>query len=99
MMHVLATLATYRLARMTAYEDGPADLLLQLRGLVYGRYGGTSWQMRGITCPLCVSFWLSWIIIAGLLPWESLRTYILESLGIAGGVAILNTIVERIQPS
>ncbi len=73
---------------MLAYEDGPADLLVNLRRAVADRWGQTSWQARGVSCPLCVGFWLApllalawvfmpviiiWLAIAGAACWLQVR--------------------------
>lgn len=85
---VLATLATYRLSRMIALEDGPADVFSLLRERVSQR----TWVGRGLACTLCVSAWLCWLV-ALLLPLMTWQEYILASLGIAGGVVIIHKVI------
>lgn len=87
LMVLLAILATYRLAHMVAYEDGPFDILLSLRTWVALRSADT-WIDRGLNCPLCSSFWLAWGIV--LLP-----SVILLALGVAGGVLVLHTLLNQ----
>lgn len=82
---VLATLATYRLSRMIALEDGPMDVFSNMREAV----GQATWIGRGVHCVLCISFWLSWLVVL-LLPLVSLPEYILAALGIAGGVVVIH---------
>lgn len=84
----LATLATYRLSRMIAIEDGPADVFSLLRERVSQR----TWVGRGLACTLCVSFWLSWLV-ALLLPWTSWQAYVLLSLAISGGVTVIHKVI------
>ena len=85
--HILIALAVYRLARMLAYEDGPGDVLVQLRQGVARRFGLESWQARGVSCPLCVGFWLApllwlaWLVLPALIVW----------LAIAGAACWLQT--------
>ncbi|MFZ5636128.1 MAG: hypothetical protein ACOY82_06025 [Pseudomonadota bacterium] len=56
----VAVLATWRLAHLFAYEDGPADLIARLRaGLGHGRWG------RMLDCFQCVSLWVA----APVAPW------------------------------
>lgn len=50
-------------------------------------YGSDNWFVRGIHCPLCVSFWLS--LIAGFVFWDGLLEYVVYSFGIAGLAAFL----------
>lgn len=101
----LATLATYRVAYMIAIEDGPADVFVWLRTQVYLQWTGKKqkerggnwyhWTYRGINCPLCISFWLSWAAAAGI-PWTSWREYLYLSLGIAGGIVVLHRLTSGI---
>ncbi|MFN8504447.1 hypothetical protein [Kouleothrix sp.] len=56
---LLTALAALRLARLITAETGPYRLAERLRTAVYDRYGGSSWQFTGISCPHCVSFWLA----------------------------------------
>ncbi len=42
-------------------EDGPFNLCASLRGIFIFIFGTNSWITKGIHCPLCVGFWLSWI--------------------------------------
>lgn len=78
---LLATLAVYRIATDLAWEDGPFDLYAWGRGWVMERYGADGWRSAGVSCPICLSFWLSLpaIYFWGPLAW----------LGIAGAVALL----------
>lgn len=89
---LLMTLAVYRVARMIAYEDGPWDVFLRLRSLAFQklRQGqmGDHWVYRGLSCPLCVSFWLSW-----LAPFAPL--WLLTPLAVAGAVVVIHQLLER----
>lgn len=82
---VLAVLATYRIARMIALEDGPFDVFSLMRE----RVGQSEWVGRGVHCVLCLSFWIAWLVVL-LLPLGSLPEYILAALGIAGGVVVIH---------
>lgn len=85
---VLATLATYRIARMIAMEDGPLDVFSLMREKI----GQATWVGRGLHCVLCISAWLSWLVVL-LLPLGSLSEYILTALGIAGAVVIIHKVI------
>lgn len=80
---VVGVLATYRVVRMVALEDGPAEVFLTLRTWVFERWGN-GWQNRGIGCVLCLSFWFGWGV-AGLIPWASWQEYVLLALAVSGG--------------
>src|SRR5262249_55240931 len=54
---VLASLATYRLARMVASEEGPGGVFVKLRGVLDADQ--QTWFGRGMNCQLCVGFWLA----------------------------------------
>lgn len=82
---LLATLATYRVARVVSQEDGPADAFSRLRAAV----GQSTWIGRGLHCIFCVSFWLSFIAAAMIVSPLLWREYILASLGIAGGAVVV----------
>lgn len=84
----LAILATYRVSRMIALEDGPADVFSSMREWV----GQKTWIGRGAHCVLCISWWLSWLVVL-LLPFNSWQEYLLTSLAVAGGVVIVSKVV------
>lgn len=78
---VTATFAVYRLATDLAWEEGPFGLYARWRGWVLSRYGADDWRSEGVTCPICLSFWLALpaAFVWGPLVW----------LGIAGAAAFL----------
>lgn len=78
---MLAVFAVYRLATDLAWEGGPFHLFERWRGLIMRRFGADHWLSEGVSCPICLSLWLSTPIIYfyGPLSW----------LGIAGAVAFL----------
>lgn len=84
---VLAVLAVYRLATDLAWEDGPFDAYGTLRGRVLTRYGKDDWRSAGVSCPICISFWLSIPLAFVVAPWDA--TLVLYWLGIAGAAALL----------
>jgi len=85
---ILAALATYRVSRMIAMEDGPADVFSRIRE----RVGQKTWIGRGLHCVLCLSFWLSWPV-ALLLSLQTWQEYALSALGIAGAVVIIHKVI------
>ena len=78
---VLVVLVVYRVATDLAWEDGPLDAYAKVRGAIMARYGADDWRSNGVSCPICISFWLSLpaAFVWGPLAW----------LGIAGAVAFL----------
>lgn len=64
---LIAALAVYRVSFMIAREDGPFDVFERLRLLAITRYPPETtgnrtrphWIVRGISCPLCISWWLA----------------------------------------
>lgn len=85
---VVGILATYRVARMMAMEDGPFDVFSWIRE----KAGQQTWIGRGVHCVLCLSFWLAWLS-ALCLPHSSLPAYAITSLAISGGVVIVHKVV------
>lgn len=96
-----AILATYRVAMMVTREEGPFDVFDRLRARA-NRLTSTRdpvqpnrlrshWVARGISCPLCVSFWLSLLAaflvtqVAGIAPVAAFGLW----LPIAGGCLFL----------
>ena len=89
MMHLLAILAAYRVARMLALEDGPLDVFAHLRARLDPEQ--TTWLGRGVNCPLCIGFWVS-LIFAAMLPFADWQTFIITWLAIAGGQTFLHEV-------
>lgn len=82
MIYLLMILATYRISRMVAFEDGPFDIFSLIRGIFDPDQ--KTWIGRGMNCPLCIGFWIAAavVLMAGqfdLLTWFS----------VAGGAALL----------
>ena len=82
---ILAGLASYRLAFAIAREDGPFDVLANLRE----RVDQNSWVGRGLRCVLCLSFWISLpAAIVALSAAPTLIDFLLVWGGIAGGILV-----------
>ena len=78
---ILACLAVYRLATDFAWEAGPGALYERIRGWALARYGADHWLSEGVSCPICLSFWLA---LPAAFTWGPLSW-----LGIAGAAAFL----------
>jgi hypothetical protein len=94
---VLATLATWRVSHLLAYEDGPRSLFAHLRAYFAGSEVG-----RMLDCFGCVSLWVAlpaamWLSrrLPGFCPiWLALSgaAFLLERLG--GAPLIVERLVE-----
>ena len=54
---ILCSLATYRIVRLVAIEEGPFSLSQKLRNVTDP--DGRTWIGRGLQCPWCISFWVA----------------------------------------
>jgi hypothetical protein len=89
---IVGGLAVYRVALMIAKEDGPAHVFLRLRRFADLTFGVRSSLAEGIACPLCVSFWLAWLV-----AWPvstSNYNYVVLALAIAAVTVILVKILR-----
>lgn len=89
---LLVALATYRLSYALVAENGPANVFMRWRSFVYSKVGHDHWFYDGVTCVLCLSFWLSWLV-AMLLPWAGFRQYALHSLSAAAVCLIIHKVI------
>lgn len=82
---LIASLAVYRLSMMIAFERGPWNAFIELRGAVWRFVQGRSdhWLWKGVNCPLCISFWLGWLVALAL-PWQGWAWYVLSALALSG---------------
>lgn len=55
----VASFACYRISRMIAQEEGPFEIFLDLRTFIWEKGKGKAWVEKGISCPLCWSFWIA----------------------------------------
>lgn len=86
-------LASYRVARMLAVEEGPFALFERVRARLGGEEQAT-WLGRGVACPLCIGFYISFVM-ALLVPAVSIQAFVLDWLAVAGGMTILHLWIER----
>lgn len=80
---VVALLATWRLAHLLTYEDGPWDVLVRLRAAL-----GNGALGRLLDCFNCVSLWVSFplafFVGGGAVAWG------IAWLGLSGGACLLD---------
>jgi len=87
--YILAVTAVYRITHLIVAEDGPFDLATRLRTAVNLRDPEhESWLARGLSCVLCLSFWLA-LGPAFLLPGQ----FVFDWLGVAGLVMVLHKVL------
>lgn len=90
-MIVLLTLGVYRMAYDLGRMDGPFDLYEKWRSFFVNRFGIGHWVTEGVTCPICLSFWIA-IPAAALAGWmlgAVWFVYPVVWLGIAGAALAL----------
>lgn len=85
---IVAVLATWRLARLVAREDGPFELIVKLRERASGGFAG-----QLMDCPYCLSLWIA-IPFASTLA-DSALAWIAAWLAISGGASFLENLLER----
>lgn len=90
---VLGILASYRIARILAVEEGPFGVLDAIRNRLDPKQ--ETWLGRGLNCPLCAGFWVSLAVSLVLLPWSDWRSLCLTWFAVAGGMAALHLWLEK----
>lgn len=86
---LLAVGLVYRLAHAVANEDGPFDVFSRLQAWAGG---GKNWVGRGLSCILCVSWWLAVPAVLLLYP-ATWGDALLLWGGIAGTVVVVHKVV------
>lgn len=84
---IIAVFAVYRLSTDFALEAGPYEVFSRARGWVIQRYGPDDWRSEGVSCPICVSFWVS---LPAAFFWGPLGW-----LGIAGAASFLARVSNK----
>lgn len=87
---VIAALAVYQIAYSIARLDGPFDVYARLRHV----FGQRSWIGRGLHCPMCIAFWVAWLVALAL-PYTSLVDYGILAVGLAGATIVLTLALDR----
>ena len=59
---VLATAITYRFSHMIVGENGPFNIFLHFRTILFSTRLADTWIGDGFNCVLCVSFWFSFLV-------------------------------------
>ena len=87
----LAVLATWRLSRLVAFEDGPWDLVARAR-----RLAGDGMLGHLMDCPYCLSLWFAAPLALALDT--TLPGWVLAWLGVSGGASLVERVVSRGEP-
>lgn len=94
----IAALATYRVVRLVAVEEGPFALMLKLRGALDPDQ--KTWIGRGLACPWCISFWVAPVLLyaarydVGLLLVAGLAVSALVGLAVQCGDILLRVLTR-----
>lgn len=92
---VVAALATYRLARLLTWDEGPAGLFVSFRRALGGEdidldTGQPATNLgRGVTCPHCLGVWVALLLSLPALFPSSLGDFFLMVFGLAGAQSYL----------
>ncbi len=87
----LSVFIVYRLALIITTEDGPFEMFRWWRESTIKAWGVNHWITRGFYCPLCVGFWLSFLVVV-FIPDIGLLKWITYSLAVAGAQTLLTLI-------
>ena len=87
----LAVLATWRLSRLVAFEDGPWDIVARTR-----RAAGDGMLGHLMDCPYCLSLWFAAPMALALDT--TLPNWVLAWLGVSGGASLVEKLVSRGEP-
>lgn len=93
---IFAVLATYRVARMLALEEGAFGIFATIRERFDPQQ--ETWLGRGLNCPLCIGFWVA-LVFALLLAHQNTTMGRSETLlawfAIAGGQTALHLLIRE----
>lgn len=92
---LLAIFAVYRVAHMVVSEDGPFYLFARLRQAAHRTMDTRAqWVYEGITCVLCVSFWLAGVVslLLWAAGWLTVPAWLFWG-GTAGGVLFIHKFI------
>lgn len=62
MIELFAALATWRIARMMAHEQGPGNVFERIRAKA--ALDSRTWIANGFSCVACLSFWVGLVVSA-----------------------------------
>lgn len=89
---VVASLATWRLCHLVAFEDGPFDAIARLREKLGDRLFG-----RLMDCPFCLSLWFAAPFAAAITA--TVKEFAIMWLAISGASCLLEHAAARLRAS
>lgn len=69
---IFVSILVYRISTDIAEMSGPFEIFEWLRGYTLTSKRISPWVADGISCPICISFWLACIIALVTWRWEYL---------------------------
>lgn len=84
----IAVLATWRVARLIAHEDGPFGIIVRLR-----RRAGEGVLGKLMDCPYCLGLWIAAPL--ALLLGRTVLGWFVAWLAISGGASLIERLAER----
>lgn len=87
---VVASLATWRLCHLVAFEDGPFDAIARLREKLGDRLFG-----RLMDCPYCLSLWFALPFAAAIT--STVREFVMMWLAVSGVSCLIEHAAARLR--
>jgi hypothetical protein len=91
-LFAVGVLATWRVAHLVAREDGPGDLVFRLR-----LAAGQGLLAQAMDCFHCVALWVAAPV--ALVLADSMATWLIAWLGLAGAASLAERLVAAHEPS
>lgn len=91
MIFLLASLATWRIAHILVYEDGPFDVFDKTRQAM----GVSQALYKLINCLKCVSVWVG--AVFSLAISTNLQEFVLYTFALSGTAILLDEIIGRLE--
>jgi len=99
MTTIFIAIAAWRIAHLLVHEDGPWDIVAKFRRLIgvrtdeYSQVYGKNQIAKLFTCVWCLSIWFGFIA-AFWSDYETIPSYAINALAIAGIMVIVESFVE-----
>ena len=97
---IVLALATWRIASLLAYEDGPYNILVKFRfklGIGYDEYAnqvGTSMIAKLFMCVWCLSLWVGLIVTLLYICLQDIALFALLPFALSAVAIIIHTKTE-----
>lgn len=93
--YLIVGIATWKLAHLTAVENGPGFIFKIFRQDIAQRYGMESWQSEGSRCVLCQSVWYAALFTVLLYHQEGWQVWIVTWLALAGIASLVHILAYK----